>query len=46
MTETNPTKPIPKPKPKPSQSLIKLPEDSGAIFQAVEIIPGDVCLKI
>lgn len=42
MTKTSPTKPIPKPKPKPSQSLIELPEDSGAIFQAVGILPGDV----
>jgi hypothetical protein len=42
MTKTSPSKPIPKPKPKPSQSLIELPEDSGAIFQAVGILPGDV----
>lgn len=42
MTKTSPTKPIPKPKSKPSQELIELPEDSGAIFQAVGILPGDV----
>lgn len=42
MTKTSPTKPIPKPKPKPSQELIELPSDSGAIFQAVGILPGDV----
>jgi hypothetical protein len=38
MTKTSPAKPIPKPR----QSLIELPEDSGAIFQAVGILPGDV----
>src|SRR3569832_1633036 len=42
MTNTSPAKPIPKPKPTPPQSLIELPEDSGAIFQAVGILPGDV----
>jgi hypothetical protein len=45
MTKTSPTKPIPKSKPKPSQELIELPEDSGAIFQAVGILPGDVLFK-
>jgi hypothetical protein len=38
MTKTSPAKP----KPKPRQELIELPEDSGAIFQAVGILPGDV----
>lgn len=42
MTETNPAKPIPK----PSQSLIELPKDSGAIFHAVGILPGDVALSV
>jgi hypothetical protein len=42
MTKTSPAKPIVKPKPKPRQELIELPEDSGAIFQAVGILPGDV----
>ena len=45
MTKTSPAKPIPKPKPKSSQSLIELPEDSGAIFQAVGILPGDVIFQ-
>jgi hypothetical protein len=38
MIKTSPTKP----KPKPRQSLVELPEDSGAIFQAVGLLPGDV----
>ncbi len=38
MTKTSPAKP----KPNPQQTLIELLEDSGAIFQAVGIIPGDV----
>lgn len=46
MTKTSPAKPIPKPKPKPSQPLIELPEDSGAIFQAVGILPGDVAFSV
>jgi len=37
-TKPAPTKPIPKPR----QELIELPEDSGAIFQAVGILPGEV----
>jgi hypothetical protein len=41
MTKTSPTKP----KPKPRQELIELPEDSGAIFQAVGILPGDVVFE-
>ena len=41
MTKTSPAKP----KPKPRQSLIELPEDSGAIFQAVGILPGDVAFS-
>jgi hypothetical protein len=45
MTKTSPAKPIPKPKPKPSQSLIELPEDSEAIFQAVGILPGNVAFE-
>jgi len=45
MTKASPSKPIPKPKPKPSQDLIELPEDSGAIFQAVGILPGDVAFE-
>jgi hypothetical protein len=45
MTKTSPTKPIVKPKPKPRQELIELPEDSGAIFQAVGILPGDVAFE-
>lgn len=38
MTKTSLAKPIPKPR----QELIELPEDSGAIFQAVGILPGEV----
>lgn len=38
MTKTS----LAKPKPKPRQSLIELPEDSGAIFQAIGLLPGDV----
>ena len=45
MTKTSPSKPILKPTPKPSQLLIELPEDSGAIFQAVGILPGDVIFE-
>src|SRR3569832_165481 len=45
MTKTSPAKPIPKPTPKSSPSLIELPEDSGAIFQAVGILPGDVIFE-
>jgi hypothetical protein len=45
MTKTSPTKPIVKPKPKPRQELIELPSDSGAIFQAVGILPGDVAFE-
>ncbi len=41
MTKTSPAKP----KPKPRQSLIELPEDSGAIFQAVGILPGNVAFE-
>ena len=41
MTKTSPAKP----KPKPRQELIELPEDSGAIFQAVGILPGDVAFE-
>ena len=42
MTKTSPVKPILKPTLKPRQELIELPEDSGAIFQAVGILPGEV----
>ena len=42
MTKTSPAKPILKPTLKPRQELIELPEDSGAIFQAVGILPGVV----
>lgn len=41
MTKTSPAKPIPKPR----QELIELPEDSGAIFQAVGILPGEVTFE-
>jgi hypothetical protein len=41
MTKPSPTKP----KPKPRQELIELPEDSGAIFQAVGMLPGDVAFE-
>ena len=41
MTKTSPTKP----KPKPRQELIELAEDSGAIFQAVGILPCDVAFE-
>lgn len=41
MTKTSPAKPIPKPR----QELIELPEDSGAIFQAVGILPGVVVFE-
>jgi hypothetical protein len=45
MTKTSSAKPIVKPKPKPRQELIELPSDSGAIFQAVGILPGDVAFE-
>ena len=38
ITKTSAAKP---PIPKVRQKLIELPEDSGAIFQAVGIVPGD-----
>ncbi len=42
MTKTSPAKPILKPTLKPPQELIELPVDSGAIFQAVGILSGEV----
>lgn len=36
------TKPVLKPRQKPRLELVELAEDSGAIFQAVGILPGDV----
>lgn len=39
--KTPPTKPVRK----PAQQLIELPEDSGAIFQAIGIVPGEVNLE-
>ena len=45
MTKASPSKPILKPKVKPRQELVELAEDSGAIFQAVGIVRGEVAFE-